>query len=104
MAFAVERRTAEIGVRSVFGATRFNLLSMVIGRGLTLVAIGLAAGIVVVLALRGVIGKFLYGVSAADPVALVGVCVLLLAMGIVASVVPARRATKVDPMVALRYE
>jgi putative ABC transport system permease protein len=104
MAFAVERRTAEIGVRSVFGATRFNLLSMVIGRGLTLVAIGLAAGIVVVLALRGLIGKFLYGVSAADPVALVGVCVLLLAMGIVASVVPARRATKVDPMVALRYE
>lgn len=104
MAFSVERRTAEIGVRSVFGATRFNLLSMVIGRGLTLVAIGLAGGIVGVLALRGVIGKFLYGVSASDPIALVAVCLLLLAMGIVASVVPARRATKVDPMVALRYE
>ena len=104
MAFSVERRTAEMGVRSVFGATRFNLLSMVIKRGLSLVGIGLAAGIVVVLALRGAIAKFLYGVSASDPIALIAVCLLLLVMGVLASIVPARRATQVDPLVALRYE
>jgi predicted permease len=102
--YTVSHRTREIGIRMALGAARVDVLRMVLGEGLGRVAMGLALGAGASAIAGKLLQKFLYGVSPADPVAWLGVAVLLAAVGLTASWLPARRASRVDPMVALRYE
>jgi len=102
MAYAVAQRTRELGVRLALGAARGSVLGLVLRQGLTLVGVGGAVGLVGALALSRVLQSQLYEVRAADPVTLVGVVLLLGTVAFVATLVPARRATRVDPAVALR--
>ncbi len=104
LAFSVAQRTAEIGTRMALGASRARMLAMVLKQGVGLVAIGLAAGLAAALAVGRSLGSMLFGVHAADPFSLFAVSLLLLAVGAVSSYFPARRATRVDPVVALREE
>jgi putative ABC transport system permease protein len=104
VAFTVSRRTYELGIRMALGAQRKDVLKLVIKRGLTLIVIGLAIGMGGALVLTRVLSSLLYGVTPTDPATFVAVSLLLTAVGLIASYIPARRATKVDPMIALRYE
>ena len=104
MAYSVTRRTREIGVRIALGASRSMVLSMVLKRAVALLAAGLALGLTASLATDRLLQSMLFGVSSLDP-AVLGLSALLVALtGLLAAYLPARRATKVDPMVALRYE
>jgi ABC-type antimicrobial peptide transport system permease subunit len=104
MAFATAGRTREIGIRIALGASRPEILSMVLRETFVLVAAGIAAGIAVALEASRVISALLYGLKPTDPLTLAGAALLMFAAAAVAGYVPARRAAKVDPMVALRYE
>jgi putative ABC transport system permease protein len=104
MSQAVAQRTHEIGVRMAMGATRQSVLAMVLGRGTTLTVIGTVIGIGGALALARLIESLLYQIPPRDPATYVSVSVILGLVAIAASYVPAQRAAKVDPMVALRYE
>ena len=104
MAYAVAQRTREIGIRMALGAERTGVLKMVLRETLTLVGAGLAIGLPCALAATRLIGRVLYGLSPNDPVTLAWVVGALLAVGALAGYLPARRAMRVDPMVALRYE
>jgi putative ABC transport system permease protein len=104
LAYTTARRTQEIGIRMALGAQGSDVLGMVIRVGLTLVGIGVGLGLLVSLALGKVIATQLWGVSAYDPWTLMCVPILLIVTGLVACWVPARRASRVDPLVALRYE
>ncbi|MGH3185172.1 MAG: FtsX-like permease family protein, partial [Streptosporangiaceae bacterium] len=104
LAQEVTRRTREIGIRMALGAERGHVLRMVVGLGLALAAIGLAAGVGGAWAATRYLKSMLFGVSPVDPATLAGVGALLLAVALAACLIPARRATKVDPLVALRYE
>jgi putative ABC transport system permease protein len=104
MAYSVERRTREIGVRVALGATRRQVLSLVLGQALLTAAAGVAAGLLGSLALTRLVRSLLFGVSATDPLTFLAVALLLTGVALAASFIPARRAAKVDPMVALRYE
>jgi putative ABC transport system permease protein len=104
LAYTTARRTQEIGIRMALGAQGSDVLGMVIRVGLTLVGIGVGLGLLVSLALGKVIATQLWGVSAYDPWTLTCVPILLIITGLVACWVPARRASRVDPLVALRYE
>jgi putative ABC transport system permease protein len=104
MAYSVSRRTREIGVRVALGAGRGDVLKMILGQGLRTIFIGVAIGIAGSLALTRTLESLLFGVTATDPLTLGGVTLLLVGAALVACFVPARRATKLDPMVALRYE
>jgi putative ABC transport system permease protein len=104
MAYSVTRRTNEIGVRMALGASRTKILRLVLEQGLMTAAIGIAVGIVASVAVTRTITSLLFGLSPMDPVTFVGVGLLLAAVALLASYIPARRAAKVDPMVALRYE
>jgi putative ABC transport system permease protein len=104
LSFAVVRRTREIGVRLALGAQKKDVLALVIGRGLKLALLGLALGFVVAWVVTRFVSSLLYGVTATDPVAFSGVSLLLLLVAGLASWLPARRAAKIDPMVALRHE
>jgi predicted permease len=104
MSYTVNRRTREIGVRMALGAQRTQVLRMVLEEAMKLVVIGILVGLPVTLLLTRLLGSMLFGLSSADPVAMVSVIALLGAIATVAGFIPARRATKVDPMVALRYE
>ena len=104
MAYSVSRRTREIGVRVALGAGSGDLLRMILSQGLRTIFIGVAIGIAGSLALTRTVESLLFGVTATDPLTFGGVTLLLVGAALLASFIPARRATKVDPMVALRYE
>jgi putative ABC transport system permease protein len=104
MAYSVTRRTHEMGVRMALGAQAHDVLRMVVAEGLRMAAMGVAIGLAGSLALTRVISSFLFGVKATDTATFVSVCMLLISAACVASYIPARRATQVDPMTALRHE
>jgi len=104
MAYAVTRKTHEIGIRLALGAAPLNVLRMVIGQGLRLTFAGVVIGILAAPVAMRVIATMMYGVKATDPVTFVVVAVFLVLVAFLACYIPARRATRVDPLVALRYE
>jgi predicted permease len=104
LSFAVVQRTREIGVRVALGAQRREVLSLVVGKGLKLALIGSALGLAGALAATRLVSNLLYGVTPTDPTTFAGVALVLVAVAVLASWIPARRAARVDPMVALRYE
>ena len=104
VSYSVEQRTHEIGIRVALGARRVDVLRLVLGGSMKWVLAGLALGIAGSLGLAHVLRDLLYGVRPTDPLVLGAVSVLLTSVALVACYIPARRATKVDPLVALRYE
>jgi predicted permease len=104
MAYSVSRRTREIGVRVALGAGSRDVLGMILSQGLRTIFIGVVIGIAGSLALTRTVESLLFGVTATDPLTFGGVTLLLVVSALLACYIPARRATKVDPMVALRYE
>jgi predicted permease len=104
VAYSVTRRTQEIGIRMSLGATRNDVLRLILGEGARLAIGGVVIGIAVSLAITRLMSSLLFGVSAADPLTFAAVILLLVAAALLACYIPARRATRVDPMVALRYE
>jgi putative ABC transport system permease protein len=104
ISYSVSLRTREVGIRIALGATRRDVLVMVLGQGLTLIGLGLVAGFAASLALTRFLSSLLYEVRPWDPLTSGAVAVALAAVALAASYLPARRATRVDPMVALRYE
>jgi predicted permease len=104
LSYEVARRTREIGIRAALGAQNRDVLRLVGRQGLVLVALGIVFGIVAAMGVTRSLGSLLYGVQPSDPITFFGVCALLTIVGLAACYIPARRATRVDPMVALRYE
>jgi putative ABC transport system permease protein len=104
MSYAVSRRTHEIGIRVSLGASRADVVLLVVCQGIVLALIGSAAGIVGALGLSRLMKSLLFGVKPIDPLVFGGVTILLMIVAMAASYLPARRAMRVDPMIALRYE
>jgi putative ABC transport system permease protein len=104
ISYSVAQRTREIGIRAALGASERTLLRLVLDRGVVLTAIGLGIGLAGAVALTGLMRTLLFGVTARDPMTMVSVAIVLASVAMLASYVPARRAMKVDPIVALRYE
>jgi len=104
MSYVVPQRTHEFGIRMALGAQRIDVLKLVVGHGMRLTVIGLAIGLAASFALTRLMSSLLFGVSATDPLTFLAISMLLASVALMASYFPARRATKVDPIIALRYE
>ena len=104
MSYSVAQRTREIGIRMALGARRADVLQMTVKQALNLVAIGMVIGLAAAFLLTRVLASLLFGISATDPITFIGISVVLLAVAILASYLPALRATKVDPIIALRAQ
>jgi putative ABC transport system permease protein len=104
ISYSVAQRTREIGVRVALGATRISVFKLVVGEGARLAGLGIAIGVVAALGVTRMLDSFLYGVHPADPWTFVAVCALLIGVAVMACYFPARRATRVDPLEALRHE
>ena len=104
MSYTVAARTREIAIRVALGASAKRTLYLVAGQGLTVVVVGLLVGLAASLAVGRLVSSLLYGVNSIDPLTFVTVPIVLVAVASLAILVPARRAARVDPMVALRYE
>jgi putative ABC transport system permease protein len=104
MAYAVTRRTSEFGIRMALGAPAGHIRSIVLKQGFMIATTGVAIGVLAALAMTRILRSFLFGLSATDPVTFAGAAALLIIVALLASYIPARRATKVDPVEALRCE
>jgi len=104
LAYAVGQRRRELGIRLALGASRGDVMSQVVGDGIRLAGMGIGVGVLLALAVTRLLTALLYGVRASDPMTFVGVVALLALVALIASYLPARRAARVDPMVALRSE
>jgi ABC-type antimicrobial peptide transport system permease subunit len=104
MSYGVAQRQREIGLRMALGADRGQVMRMMIRNGMGTIAVGLALGVILALTLTRLMSGLLFAVRAYDPLALAGAALLLTAAAFVAIMIPARRATRVNPVVALRYE
>ena len=104
MSYAVSQRSHEIGIRMALGAQPRDIFKLVVGQGLMMTMIGLMIGLALAFVMTRAMAKILYGVTASDPVTFMGVSLLLASVALLACYIPARRATRVDPMIVLRYE
>jgi len=104
VSYGVARRTREMGIRMSLGADRADVIGLVVKSGLSLALIGVSLGLVAAIAASGLMQQFLIGVTGRDPVTLVGVPLALLLVALIAAFLPARRASRIDPMEALRAE
>ncbi|MDQ3282431.1 MAG: ABC transporter permease [Acidobacteriota bacterium] len=104
MSYAVTQRTSEIGIRMALGAEARDIFRLIVGNAAKLVGIGLAIGVVVAFMSTRLMRSLLYGVEPGDPITLASICIIIATVALVASYLPARRATRVDPLVAIRYD
>jgi ABC-type antimicrobial peptide transport system permease subunit len=104
LSYVVAQRTREIGIRIALGAQRSTVLRLMLGEGMRMAVVGVAIGVALALALTRLMASQLYAISATDPLTFTGVAFILAGVALFACYIPARRAMRVDPMVALRYE